>query len=151
MQANNSNLLPLWIHCNSCNILRFENITKKFYLKDCHHVACEKCKATEVGTCTICRKTCKYVHISENMPTNLLQYFMPLGEEKGAMQHVVTTLMRNEEQYNKAYQKFTNLQDEACKYKETNKKLLTGYQALREQAQSDIKLIKTLTAEKKKK
>lgn len=150
MQVNNSIQLPVWIHCNSCKLLRFENMTKKFFFKDCLHMACEICKTTEVGTCAICSKTCKYVHITENMPTNWLLYFMPLWGEKGALQHVVTTLTRNEEQYNKVYQKYANLQEDARKSKATNSKLLAGYQALREQAQADTKIIKALNAEKKR-
>ncbi|KAG8455408.1 hypothetical protein GDO86_001554 [Hymenochirus boettgeri] len=50
-----------WFHCNICFLLQNET----YYITSCGHIICQKCAIRD--KCSVCRKSCKYLALSENV------------------------------------------------------------------------------------
>ncbi|XP_078497484.1 E3 ubiquitin-protein ligase RNF212B isoform X2 [Lissotriton helveticus] len=63
-----------WFHCNRC----FCRGGTAFSITSCGHILCEKCVKRD--NCTVCRATCKYLILSENLKPQEKMYFKGLKE-----------------------------------------------------------------------
>ncbi|KAE8633454.1 hypothetical protein XENTR_v10001885 [Xenopus tropicalis] len=50
-----------WFHCNMC----FLDKNETFYITNCGHIHCQKCVTQD--KCSVCKRACKYLQISDNM------------------------------------------------------------------------------------
>ncbi|KYO38927.1 RING finger protein 212B [Alligator mississippiensis] len=58
-----------WFHCNQC----FHQNGAEFSITSCGHIFCRKC--TGCDKCPVCRTTCKYLSLSDNMKPQEKMFF----------------------------------------------------------------------------
>ncbi|XP_076828844.1 E3 ubiquitin-protein ligase RNF212B-like isoform X2 [Brachyhypopomus gauderio] len=77
-----------WFHCNNC----FLRQAKSFVVSSCGHVLCESC--VKPGICSVCRVSCSYLPISEQMKPQERMFFRdPVNLLQSRLEHVTQIAM----------------------------------------------------------
>nr|XP_018910039.1 PREDICTED: RING finger protein 212B-like isoform X1 [Bemisia tabaci] len=121
------------IHCNKCGIFPEAKKSTKFFITNCGHLLCERCKGSD--TCCICRNQCNKLLISEEMPSHVKD--MLFEDLMDQMDHVYKLLQFRTDHFKKRlalasemFLKYEKLKESYLKLTDDNKKVKTAYAKL---------------------
>ena len=120
-----------WIHCNRCTILLKDakSIGLVFYLTNCGHILCAKCKSTiSSNTCPVCQAVCNTVELNARIGPEIQVFFSEPAQllkkhQKAELQVIEFQSQHIKRLLNSLLQERTQFDAESKRLQEENKRL----------------------------